>query len=394
MNDTTETTPKITDITRAELHALVWEKAMIHVAADFGITGTGLAKICDRHKIPCPPRGYWAKLAVGRALKLTPLPPAPKGMRDRIVIHASEPRLRPPKPEPVADDIKAAMVVPAVVDDPKEFHPLVRSWIAEHKRLQRERAAENNRRRGRDQFFWKQPEIGNLTERDLYRFRITSALFRGLEKAGATIKDAPISGRISLQIGKQVIAVSIVEKMSRGLAKKDAEPWTAFPEHHQNGLVSSGYLRVAVTTFLEPKLPDWIETEKQRFGPVLADIVAGLLSAGPIRDRMDEEKRERDRIWAEAQERARQEARLREIDMRRLKGLQDLSDNWQEAQRLRGFIDELERRAEGHEAVEIDGMSVEDWIAWARRKADAMDPFGHDFVTILRAIAQSPIHSS
>lgn len=387
MTATLEPSRMITDLTRAELHALVWQKAMIHVAADLGITGTGLAKICDRHKIPCPPRGHWAKLAVGRAMEPMPLPPAPKGASDRIAIQASEPRARHPKPEPVADAVKAAATVPEVTDDPNELHPVVRSWIAEHKRLKRERVAENNRHRGRDRVFWQRPEISDLTERDLYRFRVTSALFKGLAKAGAKIEEAPFTGRIKIRIGKQVLAFSTVEKLSRGIPRKDTLPWTAFPEHHQSGLTSSGFLRISVTTHLDPKLPEWIETAKSRMDHMLPEIVATLLSAGPILDRMDQERRDRERRYAEEQARAREEARLREIDKRRVKALGDLSDSWRDARNLRRFIDELERRATEHGHAEIEGKSLEDWIGWARKKADAMDPFNYDLIAVFRTIA-------
>jgi hypothetical protein len=387
MTDTLEPSRKITDLTRAELHSLVWQKAMIHVAADFGITGTGLAKICDRHKIPCPPRGHWAKLAVGRAMKPMPLPPAPKGASDRIAIQASEPRARYPKPEPVAEAVKAVATVPEVTDDPKELHPVIRSWIAEHRRLQRERTAENNRHRGRDQMFWQRPEIVDLTERDLYRFRVTSALFKGLEKAGAKIEEAPVTGRIKIRIGKQVLAFSVVEKLSRGIARKDTPPWTAFPEHHQSGLTSSGFLRISVTTHLDPKPPEWIETANSRMDSMLPEIVAALLSSGPVLDRMDQERLDRERRYAEEQARAREEARLREIDKRCFKALSDLSDSWREAQNLRRFIDELERRATEQGQAEIEGKSLEEWIGWARKKAEALDPFDYDLMAVFRTIA-------
>jgi hypothetical protein len=44
------------------------------VAADYNITGTGLKKICDRHEIPTPERGYWAKLKHGKPVSHPPLP--------------------------------------------------------------------------------------------------------------------------------------------------------------------------------------------------------------------------------------------------------------------------------------------------------------------------------
>ena len=61
-----------TPLTRRELYDLVWSKPMMRVAEQFGITGTGLAKICKRSAIPIPPRGYWAKLQHGKKVKQDP----------------------------------------------------------------------------------------------------------------------------------------------------------------------------------------------------------------------------------------------------------------------------------------------------------------------------------
>jgi hypothetical protein len=56
-------------LTRRELYDLVWSKPITKLAADFGISDVGLAKICDRYRVPSPPRGYWAKLEAGKKVK-------------------------------------------------------------------------------------------------------------------------------------------------------------------------------------------------------------------------------------------------------------------------------------------------------------------------------------
>jgi hypothetical protein len=45
-------------LSRDELYSQIWSTPMIRLAAQYGITGTGLAKICARLNVPCPPRGY------------------------------------------------------------------------------------------------------------------------------------------------------------------------------------------------------------------------------------------------------------------------------------------------------------------------------------------------
>lgn len=60
--------------TRQELYEIVWSTPMTEVAKQFGVSGSYLARICTLLNVPRPHRGYWAKLAVGRAPKPTPLP--------------------------------------------------------------------------------------------------------------------------------------------------------------------------------------------------------------------------------------------------------------------------------------------------------------------------------
>jgi hypothetical protein len=73
-------------VSREELYEQVWAKPMTKVAAEYGVTGTALKKTCDRHKIPTPERGYWAKLEHGKLARKTPLPNLTDSGLDRIQI--------------------------------------------------------------------------------------------------------------------------------------------------------------------------------------------------------------------------------------------------------------------------------------------------------------------
>ncbi len=66
-------------VTRRELHDLVWSKPMTKVADGFGVSGSYMARVCLTLHVPCPPRGYWAKLAAGKVPAPTPLPGARPG---------------------------------------------------------------------------------------------------------------------------------------------------------------------------------------------------------------------------------------------------------------------------------------------------------------------------
>lgn len=60
-------------ITREELYDLVWQKPISKLAVELGISDVGLSKICRRHEVPTPPRGYWARLEAGYTDAKAPL---------------------------------------------------------------------------------------------------------------------------------------------------------------------------------------------------------------------------------------------------------------------------------------------------------------------------------
>jgi hypothetical protein len=83
-------------VTREELHQMVWQQPMSRLAEEFGISGNGLAKVCDRLNVPYPPRGYWAKKEAGKLVVTFKLPPRKDGVPQATDIHPT-----PPKPAPL-----------------------------------------------------------------------------------------------------------------------------------------------------------------------------------------------------------------------------------------------------------------------------------------------------
>jgi len=63
-----------TTFERSALYAEVWAEPMTTVAKRYAISDVGLRKICVKLDIPVPPRGNWARVVAGQAIKKTPLP--------------------------------------------------------------------------------------------------------------------------------------------------------------------------------------------------------------------------------------------------------------------------------------------------------------------------------
>lgn len=89
-------------ITREDLYELVWSMPMIKVAEKFDVSGSYLARVCTVLRVPRPERGYWAKLAVGKAPERPALPESQPG--DPIVWSRTDefpaPSLPKPRPTP------------------------------------------------------------------------------------------------------------------------------------------------------------------------------------------------------------------------------------------------------------------------------------------------------
>jgi len=66
-------------VTREELYELVWSQPMTKVCERFDVSSSYMARVCTLLNVPRPPRGYWAKLAVGKAPAAEALPDALPG---------------------------------------------------------------------------------------------------------------------------------------------------------------------------------------------------------------------------------------------------------------------------------------------------------------------------
>ncbi len=89
-------------ITREKLYELVWAAPMTKVAEKFDVSGSYLARVCAVLRVPRPERGYWAKLAVGKAPKQPALPESQPG--DPVIWSRTDefPAPSVPKPRPVS----------------------------------------------------------------------------------------------------------------------------------------------------------------------------------------------------------------------------------------------------------------------------------------------------
>lgn len=163
--------------------------------------------------------------------------------------------------------------------------------------------------------------------------------------------------------------------------------WTVYPDHHQSGLESSGFQRVSVTTYLTVRQLQWIETQKAKIGDMLPEIIGSIMAAGPILERMKREREESERQYREKEARRAEALRLRQIDENCWQKFGRLASNWEERERLLAFIAEIERCETDEGEITVADRSLSDWIAWAKKRTEALNPLRQGVAGMFQAIA-------
>lgn len=376
-----------TTMTREELYASVWTTPMSRLAEDYGISGNGLAKICDREDIPYPPRGYWAKHAVGKAPKQTSLP---KSSRTRSI--TIRPTPLPPPPIELSPEVKQqldkarasepTLLVPERLLRP---HAVIASWLAEHEQKKRQARSE------RDPWRRNLYDPGDFSETDHRKHRILDALFKAIERQGGKVKQGE-RGVLFVEVLGEKVEFQFREKQKqerRALTDDEKRFRSPGDNGWKKELVPTGWLVFEIKTWQWPDgLPrQWLESEKQSMDGMLPDIVATFVAAGPllVQQRKDREAAERERQLAE--QRRYEEQRRRKRDANRWRRFQELAQDWHQLAAVRDFLAAL-RSMDVTLTTEIDGRSVQEWIAWGEEWLQRADPTADGVSGVFKQIAE------
>ncbi len=119
------------NLTRNDLYELVWQRPIIKVAKEYGLSDRGLSKLCERYGIPVPPRGYWSKIQNGHKAKIPQLISLDSKVDKRIVIASNVKRNSNKLPDNLKDAITAEkqaknkILVPESISN---YHSIIAQW--------------------------------------------------------------------------------------------------------------------------------------------------------------------------------------------------------------------------------------------------------------------------
>jgi hypothetical protein len=363
-------------LTRQELYERVWTTPMTQLALEYGLSDNGLRKICIRHDIPLPKRGYWAKKQYGKPIKRKPLKPASDPEVETICITVYDKEIR--KPEAI-NDPKLLKII-QYENNPKNRIRVPKRSSGHNALVEKTRKSllkmsldQFGRYERNHQSILPVSVSPNALGRGL---RIMEALLKAFDKRKYNYEI--IKNRISLlsvEIMDEKISISLIEKVSR-------EPYTPTKEEKLKAKKSSyfdwrkhhyqtiGKLQLNIDGYSSGIKKQWNDTEKTPLEECLNLFMIELVKAALVQRKRNIEREEEERIWhARHMEYLRQVELQKQEEEKRQKLIQD-AENYQRAELIRRYIS-----ARTISVILQDNLDpLDSWRSWAEAVADDLDP--------------------
>jgi len=353
--------PQPRTLTREQLYAEVWQKPVTQLAKEFGLSDVGLAKLCRRHLVPLPYRGFWARKAAGQTPKPIPLPPQRRGIPATVLLDPKP--VEPPKPpDPEIEQALACDAVFAAEDRVPEnlrgADPLVT-------RTRDAIAAGHKDDYGRSASKWNSdcPLNINVSAPMLHRaLRIAEAIIRGAIRRGYTV-ETPKEGRVAKIFIRGNDFGFVLEEPSKRIEEKadPKHPDRWYPRYRYE---PRGRLVLRLEGYGWGSRTRWEDSEKKPIESRLPEFFQSLAAAA-----VEEERREVQRKADQARWRA-QEALQAEYD-EASEQVWDLVKRVEKAEGLRKLLVRFE--AAGVDMSKPVGRYAT-WLDWVREAIRVTDP--------------------
>lgn len=359
---------------REQLYELVWSEATVRLAKRFAATDVALAKTCKRMGIPVPPRGYWRRKETGCRVGRPALPSLKPGLTTQVEL-----KLRQVRDDTVAasPEVEAQKAFEA---QPENRIVVSERLAAPHPLIARARSALVIAKPGPDGCVVPGHVSSvyiHVTPKLLARaLRIMDALVKAVEARGAKVSAGePDQPGFCVELPGERIPILLEESVTRTrhvlTEAEQRHPYRA----PRWDYAPTGKLKIVLQEWTREYLRKrWTDSSRRRLEDALNDVVLGVVVVADAKRarRLEEERRARERLDAERR-RIDAERRHRE-EMERRQALERQVESWTKARQVREFIDEVERRAKTKGKPTEPGTELGEWIAWARRYADRLDP--------------------
>ncbi len=367
-----------TTLTRQQLYEKVWATPATILAREFGVSDVALGKACRRHKIPKPPPGYWAAKRFGKAKPPVPLPRIDDRLLESITFHKMEESEMIPESAEIhakaaAEKSAKTITVPSRTGP---LHPLV-------SRTKAAMAEAHANYKGMVSPSGKACLGITVGKNSVLRaIRIMNALVRALEARGFPVTAGQDDKKAVTVVTIQGEQVSFRLEETQTMKKRERKPGDTY-FHDGYDYEPSGKLMLIITNLnWSGTRQRWRDTKKLRIENRLNSFIGGLVAATETLKikRLEHERRERE--WAEERLRRAEAERLRFEEEKKTKQLDRVVANWQKSQVIRSFCDAVGQRIPGGGNAIKPDSELGKWLAWARTRADELDPIRQDCILI------------
>jgi len=202
--------------------------------------------------------------------------------------------------------------------------------------------------------------------------RIMDALLKALDARGMPVRIEPDGKRHSyVKLQGEQLAIRLVENTSR-TEREPTEEERRYKRQHgfvylpnRYSYQATGVLKLGILGY---------GSDLQRIEDRLNDFIVKLEAEAVRRKRHAEHLERQHRYWEEQERirREREEKQRKEVE--RLKGLEQEATNWRRAEQIRAYVAAAEAKQIQQRGAVDAGGDFGRWLAWARHKADWIDP--------------------
>ena len=342
---------------REVLYKEVWQYPVVEVAKKYAVSDVTIHKICRSLDIPTPPPGYWAKLRAGKEVSILPLPKSDR--RDVITGSRTQKIYTPSMEEQIQhlseEDRTAVMAVASQIvmaDEQEKMNPNVAAC-------------------------YKRAKAGQTTE--IFDSIAKETLPRAVKVLDTLVKTVlplgiEVDDKLRFSIGKDSVSLRFSEsttEVPHQLTKEEKmalleyedakryKRWAREPQIRKYDHIYNGTLSMGINDkrrFRDSK----VGLIEERLGEVLIAIFYCINEAKLAREEREEAERKRE------EERLRQEQIRKRYneEVAKTNALVNQANDFEIATKIRAMV----------AAAKANGAASEEWIAWAKAKADWYDP--------------------
>lgn len=361
------------EFTREALYKMVWERPVLIIAKEIGVSDVAVAKACRKAGIPLPKRGHWAVVKSGRAVTTSPLPRPKPDQPDSVWFTVLE--NPPPKPP------KVEIPTGPLIEIPTEL-------VKPHRLIAELRSATKGQKEDKGviplNYEYQKVLRVKTSAAQLERALILmDVLIKQFESKGYKVRISEKRGETELVLKEGVVTFWLNERTKQTApppppprppgrrGEHDHETWR--PAYV---LVGTGEFTLEFGKYPIRNCPHiWKDRANRSLEAQLHEVIAVLPSweAELLADRL---KQEEEAARAnEAEKRRIAAARAEEtLRLQRVKLVVQLRA-WEHAERLRRFIAAFEQKRD-------QSQEAQAWLEWANLQVQELDPLYSDLKTI------------